>query len=83
MRSKKISYCQYCGKEITYGSKYCTNCIHTAQQKCERSEPKQLAQEIIESSFCAVGRKYSVSDNAIRKWCVAYGMPKTKQELQK
>ena len=44
--------------------------------------PKQLAQEIIESNFCAVGRKYGVSDNTIRKWCVAYGMPKTKQELK-
>ena len=66
-RSKKISYCQCCGQEITYGSKYCNKCSHTLQQRCERPEPKQLAQEIIESSFCAVGKKYGVSDNAIRK----------------
>lgn len=81
-RKIKIANCIVCGTKITYGHKYCNKCSHTLQQKCERPEPKQLAQEIIESSFSAVGKKYGVSDNAIRKWCVAYGIPKTKKELQ-
>ena len=32
-------------------------------------------QELRESNFSAVGRKYGVSDNAIRKWCASYGLP--------
>ena len=28
--------------------------------------------EIAESSYLAVGRKYAVTDNAIRKWVAAY-----------
>lgn len=48
----------------------------------KRPESVELAQEILESSFCAVGRKYGVSDNAIRKWCISYGMPTKKEELK-
>lgn len=33
----------------------------------ERPDAITLAQEIINSSFLAVGRKYGVTDNAIRK----------------
>ena len=47
-----------------------------------RPEPLILAQEIIASNFCQVGRKYGVSDNAIRKWCVTYGMPTKRKELE-
>ena len=42
-----------------------------------------LAKEIVASSFLAVGRKYGVSDNAIRKWCKAYDIPTKKDELKK
>ena len=34
-------------------------------------------------SFVGVGKKYGVSDNTIRKWCVHYGLPIKKQELKK
>jgi transposase-like protein len=33
---------------------------------------EQLLAELATSSFLAVGRKYGVSDNAIRKWLRAY-----------
>jgi len=33
-----------------------------------RSSKEQLLQEIKETNYCAVGRKYGVSDNAVRKW---------------
>lgn len=48
----------------------------------ERPSALQLAQEILNSSFCAVGRKYGVTDNTIRKWCRAYSMPTKKNEIQ-
>jgi transposase-like protein len=37
-------------------------------RKVERPSYEQLLREIEESSYVAVGRRYGVSDNAIRKW---------------
>ena len=33
------------------------------------------------SSFSAVGRQYNVTDNAVKKWCISYGLPSKKQEI--
>lgn len=41
-------------------------------RRVERPPYEQLVREIAETSFVAVGRKYGVSDNAIRKWLRAY-----------
>lgn len=38
----------------------------------ERPSYRQLLAEIEESGYCAVGRKYGVSDNAVRKWARFY-----------
>ena len=31
--------------------------------------------------FTYIGQEYQVSDNAVRKWCVKFGLPKTKKEI--
>jgi len=41
-------------------------------RRVERPPYEQLVREIAETSYVAVGRKYGVSDNAIRKWLRAY-----------
>jgi hypothetical protein len=41
-------------------------------RRVERPPHEQLIAELEASSFLAVGRKYGVSDNAIRKWLRAY-----------
>lgn len=79
--AKEYKY-RICGKAITKGSTYCIDCGHDVQKKVDRPGPEQLAKEIVESSFVAVGRKYGVSDNAIRKWCKAYGIPHKIEELK-
>jgi transposase-like protein len=43
-----------------------------ALRRSERPPYEQLRAELAASSFLAVGRKYGVSDNAIRKWLRAY-----------
>lgn len=70
-------YCSECEKEITKTSKsgLCVKCVkktistesHYRKVK-DRPSKEQLLKEIEETNYCAVGRKYSVSDNAIRKW---------------
>lgn len=42
------------------------------KRKVERPPYDQLLREIAELGYCAVGRKYGVSDNAIRKWVKMY-----------
>jgi hypothetical protein len=41
---------------------------HPETRKVERPSHEQLLADLETMSFVAVGRKYGVSDNAIRKW---------------
>lgn len=41
-------------------------------RKVERPPYEQLLEEIEATSYLAVGRKYGVSDNAVRKWVRFY-----------
>jgi hypothetical protein len=43
-----------------------------SQRKVKRPEYEQLQNEINELGYCGTGRKYGVSDNAIRKWLKFY-----------
>lgn len=66
---KEKKCCQVCGEEIKGdGEKYCSyECTEKASRKYEVTE-EQLIKDFKElKSFSAVGRKYGVSDNAIKK----------------
>ena len=43
-----------------------------------REELKNL---IRTTSFIQIGKQFKVSDNAIRKWCLKFNLPKTKKEI--
>jgi len=69
--------CRHCGGlfRMTYaGQRFCSQrCAGLHQpRRVERPPYEQLLAEITETSYVAVGRKYGVSDNAIRKWVRAY-----------
>jgi len=68
---KKKYYCE-CGNEITKSAIKCRECVSKSQRKIERPTYKELIKEIVELGYCGVGRKYGVSDNAIRKWKKQY-----------
>ena len=59
-------------KNITANS-----CYKHSENKKPSKKPALdiLAKEIYNSSFTAVGRKYGVTDNAVKKWCKSYGIP--------
>lgn len=71
IREKNKNYCA-CGIEICKDSKKCKSCEEVRQRKVQRPPYLQLVKEIEKTNYCAVGRKYGVSDNAIRKWVKNY-----------
>ena len=69
--TKKKYYCS-CGKEIKRNSKTCEECFRKSRRKVDRPSYEQLIKELEESNYSAMGRKYGVSDNSIRKWIKVY-----------
>lgn len=67
---KKRYNCKECGVKITKGSKrgICHKCSSLKQRKVNRPSKQQLLKEVEETNYCVVGRRYGVSDNAVRKW---------------
>ncbi len=58
-------------------SKYCCyDCFHLAQRKCQRPSKNELSTMIIVEKipFTRLGKKYGVTDNAVRKWAKQYGI---------
>lgn len=51
-----------------------------SSRKVERPPLAQLERDLEEMSFCAVGRKYGVSDNAVRKWLVWYERQREREQ---
>lgn len=47
----------------------------------DRPEADELLNELLNKSFTAIGRKYNVCDNTIRKWCKYYKLPYRKKDL--
>lgn len=77
-------YCPDCGQEITKGAVRCKDCASKAQQTMPRPSREELKQLIRNKSFLAITRMYDnkISDNGIRKWCDAYGLPRTKKDIK-
>lgn len=78
--NKSIAHCKYCGALISSRNKlavcrrcynlYGFNCV--VKNKPSREELKKL---IRNESFLKIGKRYNVSDNAVRKWCKTYNLP--------
>jgi transposase-like protein len=43
-----------------------------SKRKVNRPPYARLKKEVTEIGYCATGRKYGVSDNAVRKWITNY-----------
>lgn len=80
--------CSVCHREIKIKKRIpinfngvCNQCSHITQRKCKHPDKETLTQEITQFSFEALGRKYGVTGNAVKKWCKKYGIPHTKKKL--
>jgi hypothetical protein len=74
--TKVLQKCIDCEKEITPVSDRCVECYKIYQQKYQvkvvRPSYEQLLEDIKNLTMVAVGKKYGVSDNTVRKWIKKY-----------
>ena len=60
--------CKNCGN-ITSNNKFCSkSCAQISRRKVIRPSKDTLLKDVKQLGFVGTGRKYKVSDNAIRKW---------------
>jgi transposase-like protein len=73
--------CQHCGESFTAKfptQRFCSRVCgrrsrgprgpHPERRKVQRPPYEQLMAELAATNYCAVARRYGVSDNAVRKW---------------
>ena len=63
-----------CNSDV-YGTTFCSvKCSNKMRRKVKRPSKEVLTADIESMSWLALGRKYGVSDNAVRKWARSYGI---------
>ena len=83
-KNDKKNYCIDCGIEITEKGIRCIQCeakhraIPLEKMPITREELKELIRNV---PFTTIGNQFSVSDNAIRKWCDKFNLPRKKTEI--
>ena len=83
-KEKKKNYCIECGKEISLQATRCQSCAAKQQKKKVENRPsrEELKQLIRKLPFTTIASNYGVSDNAIRKWCDSYNLPRKKTQIK-
>ena len=92
---KKEQLCIDCGKPISFGAVRCQNCYHKSTRIDKYTEEthvmrdtgtvvnrEELKKLIRTTPFLQIGQKFGVSDNAVRKWCDRFGLPRKVSEIK-
>lgn len=84
-KPKKKYYCSQCGKEISCSSNsgLCVECSNLSLRVCERPSRQELKNLIRTKPFTKIGDMFGVSDNTIRKWCLAENLPAKVSDIKK
>lgn len=83
IRKLHKNYCQRCGKIIKPNRKYCKDCLNVVRRIYERPTRQELKDMIRSIPFTTIANNFGVTDNAIRKWCDGYNLPRVKREIKK
>jgi hypothetical protein len=97
-KEPELRSCARCGQEFTAKFRRQRYCSHTCgcrwdraklrgvpcpeARKAERPPYEKLLEEIEATSYWAVGRKYGVSDNAVRKWVRFYERQREREAVE-
>lgn len=79
-------FCTDCGKEISSHAKRCDFCEKERREnnfhQCHSISREELKDLIRNKTFVEIGKMYNVSDNAIKKWCDKFNLPRKKKEIK-
>jgi group I intron endonuclease len=81
-------YCIDCNKEISKGATRCLECekkhrkIVGAINRAEKISREELKQLIRTTPFTTIATQYGVTDNAVRKWCDKYNLPRRVKDIK-
>lgn len=81
-QKKNGNICIDCGKKIDYRASRCIECSAKIRQITQRPNRDELKFLIRTLSFTAIGKQYNVSDNAVRKWCDSYNLPRKIKDIK-
>ena len=88
LKTHEIVYCKYCGKEISRDARtqQCRECYEKniqIEKENKHNITRELLKDLIRTKpFTHIGKMYGVSDNAVRKWCDKYGLPRSSKEIK-
>ena len=86
IRIKKMNYCVDCHRSIDPRAVRCksSNGTEREQEKINKHPSREELKHLIRiMPFLQIGKKYGVSDNAIRKWCKNCQLPSSSREIKK
>ena len=76
--------CIDCGKPVYKKNSRCVSCYLLYSRKVKNRPTREELKRLIRiKSFLEIGKSYNVSDNAVRKWCDSYNLPRKKSEMKK
>ena len=78
-----LYFCENCGKQLSckVNSNLCLDCYRKIKREKIRPSRDKLKQLIRAEPFTKIGEMFKKTDNAIRKWCDFYNLPRTKKEI--
>ena len=84
IRTKIRKKCIKCDAYISHGAKHglCKKCIHISQRKAERPTKETMIELLRTNPIVSIAKMYSVSDKAIVKWLISYGLPNKRNEIK-
>lgn len=88
IRKTEPMFCECCSRTLQDAQeRFCSvDCYSMTVRLVERPTKSELKLDIENMPFTKIGKKYGVSDNAVRKWARQYGLPATladKELIQK
>ena len=84
IKEKQVFYCVDCGKVISQGATRCDLCNRVYQRHITNRPTREELKTLIRNKpFTKIGEMFNISDNAVRKWCDNYQLPRKSSEIKK